>query len=121
MFNPAAFGNIETIKNGIAGSYILIKDALLPEVAESLYDSLQGCEALDAENEAIFKGKTRDGYTYNRLSLDMASDRAPAEIRALYSFLNSRETGFPERLPHTGMGTSSTATMTCTPQKKRGT
>ena len=91
MFNPEAFSDIDAIRAGLSAPYLVIRNALVPEIAEKLYTSLHGFADFDSEDESIFKGRTPEGYRYNRLSLGMASNRAPAEVRSLNAYLNSNE------------------------------
>jgi len=89
MLNPEVYDNIESIRDELSGPFAVIRNALKPELAEALYASLRDCKGLEAEDESLFEGKTDAGYTYNRLSLDMASELAPPAVRELNSYLNS--------------------------------
>lgn len=91
MFNPAAFSDIAIIKSKLAGSFILIENALNLSVAEELYSALNNFDNWRNENESIFQGKTPSDYTYNRLSIGMADEAAPQPVKSLYSYLNSRQ------------------------------
>ena len=92
MFNPDAFHDIETIRHELSGSFVLIRNALEPAVAEELYSCLQGSDCWDSEDESIFNGKRRGDYSYNRLTIDMTRATTPEPVRNFYKFLNSRST-----------------------------
>jgi len=92
MFNSAAFSDLDTIKAGLAGPFIIIRDALEQTVAEELYTALINHDDWHDEDESIFKVKTSDTYSYKRLGLDMADDTVPSPLKSLNTYLNNRKT-----------------------------
>jgi len=98
MISPEILENRQYVSGGLQQPYLVLKNALIPEVAEALYQELSGItdwvrEDQEAIREVTDKAAVRqaDEYRFKRNYIDLNSDDAPPHMRALCAYLRSRE------------------------------
>ena len=85
MLNPEKFSDKSAIHEGLKQPYLVIENALLPEIAEQLYSDLIQSEQwrvqdhrndLPAKEQEIQNDYQPD-YTFSRDKITLGTDRAP--------------------------------------------
>lgn len=83
MINPSILNNKEGLIEGLKRPFLLLEDALVPEVAERLYTELMQSEHWDRQSIAD------PGFVYRRDAIVMGSDHVPEGLAELFAYLSS--------------------------------
>lgn len=99
MLNPEKFADWRLIREGLKQPYLVIENALIPEVAEQLYSDLlnyQQWHQQDHRNdlspeEQLHQDRYNPEYTFSRDKITLGEDTAPASVTNLFERLRSPE------------------------------
>ncbi len=99
MLNPKEFANKHVIREGLKKPYLIIKNALNPEIAEQLYCDLSNYKKWhyqDHKNdlnpkEQANQDKKNPDYTFSRDKITLGTDIAPETVTALFEYLQSSD------------------------------
>ena len=99
MLNMDRFSDREIIREGLKQPFLVIRDALLPEVAEKAYEELVAYpqwQYQDHRNdlrpgEQAIQDKLTPGYTFSRDKITLGADQAPETVSRVYEHLCSPE------------------------------
>lgn len=83
--NPQVFHDRAFVKDGLKQPFLVVRNALRPEIAEELYGDL-----MQAENWGR-QAVAEPGFIYERHNIAMESTQAPASLTRIYGFLSSPE------------------------------
>ncbi len=96
MLNPELFNNKQLVRERLRQPFVILENALVPEVAEELYDELKdfdGWRYQDqkslSEKQVAYQEIHAPGYTFSRYNLQFGSDKFPPSLLRLYEYLNS--------------------------------
>ena len=93
-FGSNLLDNEQYLRKALKQPYAVVEDALVPDLAEELYEELLACPAWSAEDRGTsFRSSEQrlmsDDYSFTRDSFRMDSPEAPESVRRLNGYLNS--------------------------------
>jgi len=95
MLNPDVFSDKSAIREGLKQPYLIIRDALVPEVAEQLYSDLLEYQHWDSQDhrrdlsprEQAGQDRFNPDYTFSRDKITLGEDPAPERVARLFEYL----------------------------------
>jgi Rps23 Pro-64 3,4-dihydroxylase Tpa1-like proline 4-hydroxylase len=95
MFGKTLLEDKQFMKSGLEQPYLIIKNALLPEVAEQLYQELMKTNLWEKSDKSLFTKKEQallpDSYTFTRENINLEDDGLPVTVKSLFEYLKSNE------------------------------
>jgi Rps23 Pro-64 3,4-dihydroxylase Tpa1-like proline 4-hydroxylase len=92
MLNLQFLSNKEKLKQELHEPVVIIKNALVEEVAEKLYQELSESELWFRSGAGQDKStEYHEAFSYDRNNIDLHDPAAPATVTALYNYLSSQE------------------------------
>lgn len=95
MFGKTLLEDKSFMKDGLEQPYLVVKDALLPDFAELLYQELMTTDQWINSDRSSFTAKEQalipKGYSFTREAFQLESATLPENIKKLYDYLNSDE------------------------------
>lgn len=83
--NPDIFNDRAFLKEGLRQPFLVLRNALLPEKAEKLYEDLMQSGNWNRQSAVV------PGFAYERLNIEMESAQAPDSLAQIYQFLTGKE------------------------------
>ncbi|MEE9304019.1 MAG: 2OG-Fe(II) oxygenase family protein [Thiotrichaceae bacterium] len=96
MLNPDLINNKQLVREQLRQPFVILENALIPEMAEKLYDELidfdgwcyQNQRSL-SEKQIAYQEKHAPGYTFSRYNLQFGVDKLPPSLQQFYRYLVS--------------------------------
>ena len=96
MLSPHLLDNPERVRERLLAPYAVFEDALLPDVAEALYEELSSFEGWNYQDQkslspeqVAYQEIHAPGYTFSRHTLQFGIDRLPPLLQSLQDYLVS--------------------------------
>ena len=96
MLNPNLLKNTQFMREQLRQPFVILENALLPEVAEELYEELAGFDGWNyqdqkslSEEQIAYQETHAPGYTFSRHNLQFGVDKLPPALQRFRGYLVS--------------------------------
>lgn len=96
MLNPDLLHDRDRVREQLRQPFVILKDALVPEVAETLYEELVNFDGWNyqdqkslSEEQIAYQETHAPGYSFSRYNLQFGVDRLPPDVQRFHEYLVS--------------------------------
>lgn len=96
MLNPDLFNNPQSVCEQLRRPFVILENALLPDVAEELHESLVNFDGWNyqdqqslSDEQVAYQETHAPGYTFSRYNLQFGVDKLPPALQKFHEYLVS--------------------------------